>query len=57
MNRKLRSPLDLLSPSVENKVQDKQNEQKRYHDLHTRESRLCIGDQSYGTGPRNGSHS
>jgi len=43
MNRKLRSPLDLLSPSVEDKVQEKQYEQKRYYD--PRERRLCIGDQ------------
>ena len=45
MNRKLRSPLDLSSPSVEDKVQQKQYEQKRYHDLHTRERRLYIDDQ------------
>jgi len=43
MNRKLHLLLDLLSPSVEDKVQE--NEQKRYNDLHTRERRLCIGDQ------------
>ncbi|KAK2140025.1 hypothetical protein LSH36_1512g00006 [Paralvinella palmiformis] len=45
MNRKLRSPLDLLSPSVEDKIQEKQYEQKRYHHLHAHERRLCIGDQ------------
>ena len=45
INRKLCSPLYFLSPSVEDKVQEKQYEQKRYHDLHTCERRLCIGDQ------------
>ena len=44
MNRKLRSPLDLLSPSVEDKVLEKQYSQKRYYDLHNRERRLCVGD-------------
>ena len=43
LKRKVRTRLDLLKPSVEDHVHEKQMQQKKYHDEHCR-------DRSYGVG-------
>lgn len=47
MNRKLRSRLNLVIPDVTMKVQEKQINQKNYHDMHTKERNFEIGDKVF----------
>ena len=43
MKRPLRSRLDLLRPAVKSRVQAKQADQKRYHDVHSKVRQFDIG--------------
>ena len=43
MKRPLRSRLDLLRPAVKSRVQAKQADQKRYHDVHSKGRQFDIG--------------
>ena len=43
MKRPLRSRLDLLRPSVKQRVQAKQADQKRYHDAHSKDRQFEVG--------------
>ncbi len=45
LGRHLRTRLDLIRPSVEEKVMDRQATQKRYHDQHSRMRKLKQGDE------------
>ncbi|XP_037398305.1 uncharacterized protein K02A2.6-like [Pygocentrus nattereri] len=53
--RKLRSTLDLIDPDFRNRVHDKQEKQKGYHDMHARVRILGEGDlvytRNFGSGP------
>lgn len=53
--RKLRSTLDLIHPDFRNRVHDKQEKQKGYHDMHARVRILGEGDlvytRNFGSGP------
>jgi len=44
MNRKLKSRLDLIVPSVQNDVKKKQFKQKWYHDKSSRPREFSVGD-------------
>ena len=43
LKRQVRTQLDLLKPSVEGHVRDRQMEQKRYHDRHVQERSFQVG--------------
>ena len=43
MKRHLRTRLDLLRPSIQKRVQEKQADQKRYHDAHSKYREFDIG--------------
>ncbi|KAL6471846.1 hypothetical protein MHYP_G00204960 [Metynnis hypsauchen] len=53
--RKLRSTLDLIHPDFRNRVHNKQEKQKGYHDMHARVRILREGDlvytRNFGSGP------
>ena len=55
MGRQLRSHLDLLLPSIADKVQRNESLQKQTHDYHTRDHQLQIDDlvlaKNHGQGP------
>ena len=55
LGRQLRSQLDLLLPSIADKVQHNQNLQKRTHDYHARDRQLQLDDsvlaKNHGQGP------
>ena len=55
LGRQLRSQLDLLLPSIADKVQRNQNLQKRTHDYHARDRQLQLDDsvleKNHGQGP------
>ena len=47
MGRKLRSRLDLVRPSLQRHVQDKQEQQRRHHDLHAKQHTFVEGEKVY----------
>ena len=55
MGRPLRSQLDLLHPDIQSRVSTHQEQQKKDHDCHTKESRFQEGDwvfaHSFYSGP------
>lgn len=44
LKRKLRTRLDLLKPSIENRVMNKQADQKTYYDTHSKARNFTMGD-------------
>ena len=44
LKRQLRTRLDLLRPSLERKVADQQDQQKSYHDAHSKDRKFVIGE-------------
>ena len=54
MGRRLRSRLDLIKPSLDQRVQDKQGHQKRQHDIHAKQRNLVEGERVYLKNHRSG---
>ena len=54
MGRKLRSRLDLIKPNLVRRVHDKQGEQQRHHDQHTKQRTFAVGERVYVKNHRGG---
>ena len=54
MGRRLRSRLDLIKPSLDQRVQDKQGRQQRQHDIHAKQRNLVEGERVYLKNHRSG---
>lgn len=44
LKRQLQTRLDLLKPSLERKITDQQDQQKSYHDAHSKDQEFVIGE-------------
>ena len=48
-NRLIKSKLDLVQPDIPVCVEQKQMQQKEYHDMHARDCSLLVGEEIYRT--------
>ena len=54
MGRKLRSRLYLIQPNLDRRVNDKQGQQQRHHDQHSKQRTFAVGERVYVKNHRGG---